>query len=346
MHRRVLLTTVVALLAALALVAAAPGVAQAQAQLKLNHQWPATTPGSAVDQWFADEVAKRTANEVQVKIFWSEALGKAKENLQLVKSGAIDMAAMSPAYFPSDLPFFTAPNSLPMAMDNIRQAGIIMRTLMEKVPAYAEEAKTNNLKPLFFHHLNPYLLVCKEPVRALADLKGKKIRTWGEDMPRLMQAAGGTGVTIFLPEIYENLQRGVVNCAPFSVDLIQTYKIYEVAKYVTEVVAWEGPSWGVWINLDRWNKLPDKHKQTMLAVADEANKRDLQAVGEAADKARAFLAQNGVQFIPFAESERLKWVQANPDFFADWINKMEKLGKGAAARQTVAIWKELREKHR
>lgn len=343
MSTRSLVTTVAALLAVVTMASTA---AIGAMQLKLNHQWPATPVGSQVDQWFAEEVAKRTGNEIQIKIFWSEALGKAKENLQLLKDGAIDMAAMSPAYFPSDLPFYTAPNSLPMAMDNIRQAGLIMKALLERVPAYEEEARANNLKALFFHHLNPYVLVCKEPVRTFADLKGKKIRTWGEDMPRLAQAAGATGVTIFLPEIYENLQRGVVNCAPFSLDLIQNYKIYEVAKHVTEVVMWEGPSWGVWINRKKWEGLSDKHKQTILAVADEAHQRDLKVVGDAAETARVFLEKNGVQFIKFPESERQKWVQANPDFFADWINKMEKLGKGAAARQAVAIWKELREKHR
>jgi TRAP-type transport system periplasmic protein len=183
-------------------------------------------------------------------------------------------------------------------------------------------------------------------VRSVADLKGRKIRTWGEDMPRLMQAAGATAVTMFLPELYENLQRGVIDCAPFAVDWIQNYKTYEVAKYITEVTIWQGPTWGVWMNLKRWESLSDKNKKIVMQVAEEANARDLKAVGDAEETARAFLKQQGVQFIAFPESERQKWLQASPDFFADWIAKMEKLGKGAQARQTVAIWKELREKYK
>lgn len=322
------------------------GAPEAQTQLKLNHQMAANTVGSQVDQWFADEVAKRTGNEVQIKIFWSEALGKAKENLQLVKDGAVDLVAMSPSYFPAQLPFFTAPNSLPMAMDNLKQADLIIKAFLEQIPAFEQEARANGLKPLFFHHLNAYMLICKEPIRSFADLKGRKIRTWGEDMPRLMQAAGATPVTIFLPELYENLQRGVIDCAPFAVDWIQNYKTYEVAKYITEVVVWQGPTWGVWMNTKKWDQLSDKNKKIVLQVADEANQRDLQAVADAEGKARAFLKENGVQFIPFPESERQKWIQASPDFFADWISKMEKLGRGNEARQTVALWKELREKYR
>ena len=43
---------------------------QAKTTLKLNSQWPATTAGSKVDQWFADEVKKRTNGEVEIRIFW------------------------------------------------------------------------------------------------------------------------------------------------------------------------------------------------------------------------------------------------------------------------------------
>jgi TRAP-type C4-dicarboxylate transport system substrate-binding protein len=318
----------------------------ADAQLKMNHQMAANTVGSQVDQWFADEVAKRTGNEVQIKVYWSEALGKAKENLQLLKDGAVDLTGMSPSYYPADLPFFTAPNSLPMAMDNLRQADLIIKAFLQQVPAFEEEARANGIKPLFFHHLNPYVLICKQPVRSFADLKGRKIRTWGEDMPRLMQAAGATAVTMFLPELYENLQRGVIDCAPFALDWIQNYKTFEVAKYITEVTIWQGPTWGVWMNLKRWESLSDKNKKIIMQVAEEANARDLKAVGDAEETARTFLKQEGVQFIPFPESERQKWLQASPDFFAYWIAKMEKLGKGAQARQTVAIWKELREKYK
>ena len=331
---------------AVAVSALLAGGAGAAMQLKLNHQMAANTVGSQVDQWFAEEVARRTNNEIQIKVFWSEALGKAKENLQLVKDGAVDLVAMSPSYFPSELPFFTAPNSLPMAMDNLTQADLIIKAFLEKVPAFQQEARANGLKPLFFHHLNAYMLICKEPVRSFTDLKGKKIRTWGEDMPRLMKAANATPVTLFLPELYENLQRGVVDCAPFAVDWIQNYKTYEVAKYITEVTVWQGPTWGVWMNVKKWDALSDAQRKIVSAVSEEANQRDLQAVADAEQKARTFLAQNGVEFIKFPESERQKWIQASPDFFADWIAKMDALGKGPAARQTVAIWKELREKYK
>ncbi|MBW3098316.1 TRAP transporter substrate-binding protein [Pseudohoeflea coraliihabitans] len=309
--------------------------------LNMNHQWPATTVGSKVDQWFADEVEKRTDGEVKIKIFWSEGLAKAGEALELLQSGGLDMAAMSPGYFPAQLPLHVAPNSIPMKMESVEQASTLMKRLMEEVPAYAEEAEANGIKALFFHHLNPYLLVSREPITSVDQMDGKKMRTWGNDMPRMVEAVDGTPVTMMLPEIYEGLSRGVVDTAPFAVDLVVNYKIYEVAKHISEITLWEGPSWGVWISSAAWEKLTPEQRTIVEEVSAEAVKRDREAVIAAADEARATLKENGVTFHEFPQAEKDKWRNALPDFFADWIARMDEAGKGDAARQAVAIWKEV-----
>lgn len=330
-------------LAAVLVVLALALPASAATTLRMNHQFPASAAGSKMDQWFADEVARLSGGDLKIKIFWSGALGGPKENLDLLGAGAIDMAAMSAGYFPAELPFFAAPNSLPMAMDNVTQASRIMQALVEEVPAYAEEAAARGVRPVFFHVLNPYYLVSREPVRSLADLKGMKIRTWGEDMPRLMQAAGATPVTIFLPELYQNLQRGVVDACPFSVDLMLTYKLQEVAKHVAEVVVWEGPSWGVWIGSAAWAGLTDGQREVLARAADAARRRELETVTAAAVKARAELVKAGVEFHPFPAADLDAWQTASPDFLQTWIDKMAARGKGDDARKAVAIWKRMRE---
>ncbi len=327
--------------AVLAFTFTAPALGQAKHTLKLNSQWPASTSGSKIDQWFADEVKKRTNGEVEIRIFWSEALGKAAENLTLMQKGAIEMGAMSPGYFPKQLPFHAAPNSVPMAMDTVKQANVLMTRLAAEVPAFREEGKANGVRALFFHHLNPYLLVSREPITTFEQLKGKKLRTWGTDMPRLAQAAGMTPVTLALPEIYESLGRGVVDTAPFSVDLVMNYKIYEVAKNISEVTLWLGPSWGVWISESAWEKLSPAQQKVMEEVAAEARERDYVATLEAEKTAREELKKRGVVFVAFPASERQKWVAAQPDFFADFIAEQEKNGKGADARKAVAIWKDV-----
>jgi len=216
-----------------------------------------------------------------------------------------------------------------------------MKRLMTEVPIYQEETKRNGIKAVFFHHLNPYKLVCKDAVTSVDQMKGKKMRTWGKDMPRMVEAAGGTPVTLFLPEIYEGLSRGTVDCAPFAVDLVVNYKIYEVAKNVSDITLWLGPSTGIWISQSAWSKLTLAQQKIMLETGQEAAARDRDAVMAAGKKAIDTLTSKGVKFHDFPATEQAKWRAANPDFFGDFVMEMEKKGWGDDARQTVVIWKEV-----
>lgn len=317
------------------------GVAEAATTLRMSHQWTENNAGSEVDKWFADQIEKRTNGDVKIKIFWSEVLGKAKENLNLLQQGSIDMAAMSPGYFPAQLPFYAAPNSIPMTMDVVPHGTELMHRLMSEVPMYQEETKRNGIKALFFHHLNPYKLVCKTPVTSVDEMKGKKMRTWGKDMPRMVQAVGGTPVTLSLSEIYEGLSRGTVDCAPFAMDLVVNYKIFEVAKHISDITLWLGPSTGIWMSQPAWSALTPEQQKIFEQTAQEAAERDRDAVLAAGKAAIETLKSNGVQFHDFPESERKRWREANPDFFADFIAEMESKGWGDDARKTVAIWKEV-----
>ena len=325
----------------IAMLLAGTSSAMAEMTLRMSHQWTENNAGSKVDKWFAEEIEKRTNGEVKIKIFWAEALGKAKENLTLLQQGAVDMAAMSPGYFPAQMPFYAAPNSIPMTMDEVPHATELMKRLMTEVPIYQEETKRNGIKALFFHHLNPYKLVCKDAVTSVDGMKGKKMRTWGKDMPRMVQAAGGTPVTLSLPEIYEGLSRGAVDCAPFAVDLVVNYKIYEVAKHISNITLWLGPSTGIWISQSAWAKLTPEQQEIFVKTGLEAAERDREAVVAAGAAAIATLEANGVTMHDFPAEEAAKWRAANPDFFADFIAEMEKKGWGDDARKTVAIWKEV-----
>jgi TRAP-type C4-dicarboxylate transport system substrate-binding protein len=314
----------------------------AKTLLKVNHQFRADAANSKLDQWFADEVKSATNGEIEIRFFWSNGLGEPKQNLPMFKNGTIDMASMVAGYYPKELPFFSAPNSLPMAIDNICQASEIMKALMEKIPAYAEEAAQNGIRPLYFHLLNPYLLISKTPITKFSDLKDKRIRIWGDDIPILMKAAGATPVPLFMPDIYEALKGKTLDACPFSLDLIQTYKIYELAKNISEVVVWEGPGVGIWISEKTWKALSPAHQKVMLETAEKLRQKQISMTLETERLAREFLKANGVTFHKFPDEELAAWKKASPDVFQEWINRMEKLGKKDAAEQTVRLWKEIR----
>ena len=316
------------------------GAALAQ-EFKLSTQWVENTVTSQTNRWWAEELEKRSQGKMKVKIFYAGTLAKATENLQLIRSGGVELVNMSPSYFGADLPLFTAPNSIPMAMADVPQTTVLIQRLLNELPAMDEEAKRNGVKALHFHHLNPYRLVCKQEIKSIEDIKGKKIRTWGSDMPKMVQAAGGVPVTLGLPELYEGLQRGTVDCIPFSVDLMVAYKIHEVAKHVHDITLWLGPTSGLWMARPAWDKLQPDQQKLLEQLSSEAAIRDRDLTMAAAKTATETLKTAGVQFHAFPEADKKKWKAQNPDFFGEFIVAQDKAGRGDAAKQMVKIWKEV-----
>jgi len=228
-----------------------------------------------------------------------------------------------------------------MAMSRVDQATKLMERLLTEVSEFDLEAKRNGMKALFLHHLNPYQLVCKDEIKGIADMKGKKVRTWGKDMPRMVQAAGGVPVTLGLAQLYEGLSRGTVDCIPFSVDLMVNYKIYEVAKNIHDITLWEGPTNAVWIGRKTWDSMSAANRKIVEEVSFAAAKRDAAAVIKAGKASIGTLKTKVVNFRKFPDADKKKWKAANPDFFGDFIKGQEAKGRGEAAKKMIKIWREV-----
>jgi TRAP-type C4-dicarboxylate transport system substrate-binding protein len=330
-----------AVTAALALVGAAAHAQQyPKTELNFAHFAPSTTGHAQVDQWFANEVAKRSNNQVTVKYFWAGAMGKPNELLGLVSRGAVDAAAVPASYFPAQLPLLAAPSALPMALPSPEKAQKIMYGLWESVPALKEEARKNNVHPLLFHTLGQYHLLCTSPIRSLADLKGKKIRSQGEYMPKMLHAVGAVPVNVLVGEFYESLQRGNVDCMALPWDLMVAFKLQEVAKYGSAINLGALISNPQWYNESKWEKLPANVRDLLTKVADEAKAVDLAKAHELEASAIDTLKKAGVEISPFPDQAKFEAIV--PDFLAEWVASMEKAGKGAEAKAIAAKWRELR----
>ena len=326
----------IAAAAMLAIFDAAPSKAQ---EVRFANFLPATLPQIQVDQWFADEVARRSNGKLKIRIFAAGSLGKPTELLKLVSEGGVDVAATAPAYFPAQIPFLAATNSLPLAYKDAEQASKILHTLYNEIPALKEEMRQNNVHPLFWHVLDPYYLVCRTPVRTIADMRGKKVRTFGEDVPRLFKALDAVPVSLLPAEIYEGLQRGTIDCTPYALSAAVSLKLHEVAKYITFLSIGSPGGWPQFYNLKTWESWSPETKKLFMEVAEDAKKHELQLLAKADEEARRVMKAAGVEFIEFPDQRKLEAMV--PDFIKEWATKMEKLGKGSDAAKMAQRWKEL-----
>jgi len=143
------------------------------------------------------------------------------------------------------------------------------------------------------------------PITSAADFVGKKIRAAGAAV-EIINALGGTPVTIPFGEVYMALKLGTVDGFVGSFSQLEDHKLKEV---VTHVI--DNPNPGmvihtIIINQDSWNALPDDIKE-MLA-------RDTKWVllGGALENiaAERYIVANtpGVEFVNLSDADELQLV--------------------------------------
>lgn len=99
-------------------------------------------------------------------------------------------------------------------------------------------------------------IILTKPASSLADLKGRKIRTYGLFMTFLTKL-GMAPVSIPLPETYTALATGVADGVCSAYTPLRDFKFYEVCKYGLLPPFTGEASWSVSMNLDAWKSLPD-----------------------------------------------------------------------------------------
>ena len=108
-----------------------------------------------------------------------------------------------------------------------------------------------------------------KPINSIADMQKMKIRLGGVMAGRAAQKLGINITTVAASELYESLQRGVIDGGEFSGPKADdSLKLQEVAPY------WCAPAWyqsagvnGVMVNKDAWNELPEEYQKAFEMAA-------------------------------------------------------------------------------
>lgn len=309
--------------------AAVPTDAESKIVLKVaTHSTRPGTPRADYMVRFKKAVAERTNGEIDVQIFWANSLVHAKEALEAVQLGTADMADLALGYF-SDKIRLMQVGGLPFAVsDPVKARNGGLRVLREVPEARAEIEKFGH-KVVAVTATATYHIVGHEPIRTLADLKGKKVGTFGRIAPKVIQAGGGVSVSTTGGEMYEALQRKTITQRILSYEAHVRFNTYEVAKYLSTIDI--GAIAGVntfTINKRKWDSLSQEHQKILLEEGEKVGVWEAQAMKDDEVKFQKFLKDKGVEIVEFSAKDRKKWknspgVRKIKD---DWVAGMEKLG--------------------
>jgi TRAP-type C4-dicarboxylate transport system substrate-binding protein len=299
-----------------------------------TYKWITFKPQNANDaqsistQWLVDEFKKRTGGKHEFQVFWGGSVAKDREIPDFLTGGAGDIGDIITPYFPDKFPLNNSVGFFIPQPKSTVEVGLAMHRWHRQYPQFDAELKKYNLKAIGFRPLGNYGIICNKPIKTVADFKGKRVRSYGFAYPALVQALGGTPVSMSSSDGYEALQRGILDCSPIDPVLAHGWKYDEVAKYFVDVPI--GASFGHMIAMNRavYDGLDEQTRAILDGLGREYTVRYAVEMDIITDKVKEGWKEKGVTVISIPKEEFAKVV----DFPAvqavrqKWIDRAKALG--------------------
>ena len=271
--------------AALGVCTAALAVTAADAQDRVRWRvpiaFPSTLPALGDNMpWVAERVAAATDDRIQMRVIEPGEMVPALELSESVGQGQIDAGYNWLGYDQGRIPSSPLFSAVPFGMVPWEYAAWWYkddgRTLAEEI--YGEI----NVKPILCGLTGPETAGWfKEPIEGVADLEGLKIRFAGLG-GQVLESLGASVSLIPGGEIYQSLERGVIDASEFSLPVVdQRLGFDQVAPY-NYFPGWHQTftAFHLIVNVDEWNGL-SAADQALLELACEAGVMNNLAASEA-----------------------------------------------------------------
>ena len=222
------LNRLVLALAGLALASAA----QAQTILKFSHTDQQAGARQAAASLFAKKVEELTQGRYKVQVFCCSQLGNDPKNIEQVALGGIDFTVSGTGSYAPHVPTLNL-TALPYLVESYAQ-GWKLYDESKWLKEQYDKAPAKGFRFLSTWEAGFRSMTTKDALNSPDDAKGKKLRTFPNEMMRWTLEAMGFNIQIMpLPEVYLAIQQGAVSGQENPIDTIYSNKFYEVAPHVT-----------------------------------------------------------------------------------------------------------------
>jgi TRAP-type transport system periplasmic protein len=242
--------------------------------LKWAYNMPKTGAIVVGWEWFAAEFEKRTNGKYKIDFYPAASLMKETEQLEGIVNGVTQISNCGINSYQQQFAISTVvslPSThFPDTKEGHAAAYSAAKELLEKFPAMKDEFK--NYKLLSWNTLPANIIISKnKKIVAPADLKGLKSASQGNDKEMIIKA-GGVAVSMPPPEVYQSLDKGVVDAATVSWIHLTSNHFEEIAQYYldysfgndcqTSIMGW-----------DTWNSMSPDVQQIVTELIPQMEAR-------------------------------------------------------------------------
>lgn len=291
---------------------------------------------------FLKEIEALTDGRVSGTLYPGSALGAADVQLDLVLSGSADMALGAHGYNQGRFPL-TSISELPFMGASAEEGSWLLWKLLETFPEYVDEHEGAKVGWLFKNDGYNFF-TSEKPIRSIDDIKGLRMRTPNAAGSKILEALGAIPVSMPMPDVYEAMQRGVIDGAFVPASVVVNYNMGDVTSYITRG-DFMSISQYVVINQGTWDSISAEDQAVIEELIGEEMSMKAGRVYDAdAEAGWAAAEEAGVEIYVLSDEEIDEWMAILNPIIDAWIDEMD--GKGYPAREIYDTARELLEGRR
>lgn len=249
---------------------------------------------------YAKALNEWSGGKITLDIAYGSAIQRG-ENSPAIADGRLFVAAVLPMYKPSEFPKNAAfagmmfdPGHSPLV--SVLQYNAAATEAAAKTPELFEEYTDEGIKLALggFPGL-PMTLFCREQRDTLESLKGAVVRTSGKAHAAQVEALGMSSMSMPYGEIFEGLQRGVIDCALTHSMVYSLAGLDQVAPYASlaDNASFAGGNSGVAFDMTAFDELPLVARQLIIDRLDVYYEGQVRGYLREAIKANTAIANAG-----------------------------------------------------
>lgn len=302
----------------------------APVELTLGHPFPAShvIQAQVLDDW-VQEVSDATGGTMSIEIVPGGGLGPPPAMYENTVAGAQDLGWALHGYTAGRFPLMQIVE-MPFAFDSAEEATETLWDLYEEFPEFQDEYSDVHVIGLWTHDTGD-LWTSGTQVTAMEDMSGLSLRAPGPIQQDLINQLGGSPVGMPAPEIFDSMERGVIDGLLISNSGVDSFSLHDVIDFGLDCNCYVAAMFLV-INQSTWDSLsPEQQAAVDELSGREFSLRAARAYDADSDANQQEIEDAGIEMTELSGDELARWEEVGRTVAESWIQEREDAGQPGQA---------------